>query len=369
MNKSERTRQRYRAKWKGQTTLAAFQFTREATVRTASPARSQTTDLDNIGAGSAFPEMPETEMLQVPSIEPLGQSPISCRTRRSSMLSSNSSVSYNSTSNPAEFEEESMDEEDEEEWEEELDAAIMGCGGEIRDWATLRHQIKEDLRKQQKSLPLSSVNQLLILSNFATLRLKGASCIGASMEIARQWHEGNGIWFARRVRALARHYQTFEQLPREKRGGGANAQSFLHNETVQARCRTWLLNKPTGSITPRALQHGLESTIFPELGIVPKQPISERTARRWLIKLGWRRTVIRKGVYMDGHEREDVIKYREEVYLPAMLKFEERMVHFEGPELTRVEPTLQPGERRIKPYYHDECCFHANDNVKTAWCV
>jgi hypothetical protein len=45
------------------------------------------------------------------------------------------------------------------------------------------------------------------------------------------------------------------------------------------------------------------------------------------------------------------------------------MVHFEGPELTRVEPILNAGERRIKAYYHDESCFHANDNVTSAWYV
>jgi hypothetical protein len=37
---------------------------------------------------------------------------------------------------------------------------------------------------------------------------------------------------------------------------------------------------------------------------------------------------------MDGHEREDVVKYWNEIYLLAMLKFERRMVQFEGPELT-----------------------------------
>jgi len=37
---------------------------------------------------------------------------------------------------------------------------------------------------------------------------------------------------------------------------------------------------------------------------------------------------------MDGHERADVIEYRRNVFLPEMAKFEARMVHFEGPELT-----------------------------------
>jgi hypothetical protein len=36
---------------------------------------------------------------------------------------------------------------------------------------------------------------------------------------------------------------------------------------------------------------------------------------------------------MDGHEHEDVVKYRQEIFLPAMREFEARMAKFEGPEL------------------------------------
>jgi hypothetical protein len=143
------------------------------------------------------------------------------------------------------------------------------------------------LKKNHKSLPLSAINQLMILSNFATLRLKGALQISASVEIAWQWHEGNGIWFSCHVHALARHYQTFEQLPREKCGRITNAQSFLHDESMQTRCHTWLSNVPTGKVTPHGLQDALQTIIFPELGIVPKKPICKRPAHRWLIKLGW----------------------------------------------------------------------------------
>jgi hypothetical protein len=76
---------------------------------------------------------------------------------------------------------------------------------------------------------------------------------------------------------------------------------------------------------------------------------------------------MRKGVYMDGHEREDVKKYRQEVFLPAMERYEARMVHFEGPELRRVEPTLAAGEKRVIANFHDECCFHVNDHKARAW--
>jgi hypothetical protein len=40
--------------------------------------------------------------------------------------------------------------------------------------------------------------------------------MAASEEIAWQFHEGVGSYFARQIRVLARHYQLFEQLPEER---------------------------------------------------------------------------------------------------------------------------------------------------------
>jgi len=55
-----------------------------------------------------------------------------------------------------------------EDYEDELVENVWGTA-EIHDWATLRIQIKAELKKNSKTLPLSRINQLLILSNFATL--------------------------------------------------------------------------------------------------------------------------------------------------------------------------------------------------------
>jgi hypothetical protein len=35
----------------------------------------------------------------------------------------------------------------------------------------------------------------------------------------------------------------------------------------------------------------------------------------------------------EGHEREDVVVYRKEHFLPQMLKYERQMTQFDGPEL------------------------------------
>ena len=43
-----------------------------------------------------------------------------------------------------------------------------------------------------------------------------------------------------------------------------------------------------------------------------KSNISLRTAQQWLKKLGWRYGRKRNGMYLDGHEWEDVVNYRKD---------------------------------------------------------
>jgi len=103
-----------------------------------------------------------------------------------------------------------------EEWEAELDESFAPGTSEIWDWLTLHAQIKADLKKA-KSLPLSQINQLMIVQNFATLCLKGLGKIVTSKEIARQWHDkldGSSDHFSHHIRVLTWHYQSFEQLLR-----------------------------------------------------------------------------------------------------------------------------------------------------------
>ena len=77
--------------------------------------------------------------------------------------------------------------------------------------------------------------------------------------------------------------------------------------------------------------------------------------------------MVRKGVYMDGHERDDVVDYRNNSFLPALKEFEKRMSKFEGPEMKRIDPELEEDQRRIIALYHDKCCFHANDDARSLW--
>jgi hypothetical protein len=371
MSKSERTQRRHAKAFRGQGKLTGFGFKAPA---------YPTKILGPMNPPALVRDI-ELELNPPPAQPPSAQTGPS-RARSASVLSDPSDGEVAEASGLADVDEidaenlndvESVSPEDDvndeelEDWEIELEESVQGPTSHVRDWSDLRKDIKDHLKKNSSTLPLSQINQLLIISNFATLRIKGVSRTQASFEIARQWHEGQGNWFARRVRALARHYQIFEALPIEKRGGARKSKSWLYDEQVKTRTRDWLTSQKTGDVTPRRLRHAVNEIILPELNMNLSKGISERTARRWLIKFGWRRTVVRKGVYMDGHERIDVVEYRNNIFLPAIAQFETLMAKHEGPELKKIMPEIGEGQRRIIIQYHDECCFHANDEARSLW--
>jgi hypothetical protein len=100
--------------------------------------------------------------------------------------------------------------------------------------------------------------------------------------------------------------------------------------------------------------------------------IRTRTARRWLNRLGFSWKDIRKGVFFDGHEREDVVEYRK-VFLDTIHSMLPYMVEFDK------DGTIQPKEypsdccvggssrRPIIFITHDESVFSANDGRHQAW--
>ena len=260
--------------------------------------------------------------------------------------------------------------------EEEVIATVLHVSGadpglkvDVRTWKDLREQLKDDITHAYKQhARLTILNQLLLLRNFATLRMKGSGITVASQEIARQWHDGEGTYFARQIRILARHYQMHEQLP-ARNWGGCRGYSIFNDERLQSAALDWLSKLPTGEVSPKRFCEALTKEILPSLGI-GKDALSEWTARRWLVKLGWRRTRLKKGVYMDGHERDDVVKYRNEKFLPLMAEYERQMVRWaenEDGTFERVEPELQPGEKRIIALFQDESSFHAGEYKSNVW--
>ena len=59
---------------------------------------------------------------------------------------------------------------------------------------------------------------------------------------------------------------------------------------------------------PNKLCRYVNQFLFPSLDI--ESEIGEITTVRWLKKLGFKLRKVSKGIYVDGHEREDVVQAR-----------------------------------------------------------
>jgi hypothetical protein len=59
-------------------------------------------------------------------------------------------------------------------------------------------------------------------------------------------------------------------------------------------------------IKPVKLRRYVNEFLLPSLDI--EATISESTAMRWMKKMGFSLSRVRKGIYIDSHEREDVVE-------------------------------------------------------------
>jgi hypothetical protein len=73
-------------------------------------------------------------------------------------------------------------------------------------------------------------------------------------------------------------------------------------------------------------------------------------------------------LYFDGHERPDVVHYRQNVFLPAMEKYRLRLVEYDIEKVSEeILKPLPPGIRKLVLCAHDESTMQANDGMKAGW--
>lgn len=98
------------------------------------------------------------------------------------------------------------------------------------------------------------------------------------------------------------------------------------------------------------------------------QHISQRTANTWLHDLDYKFGIrCKHQKYIDGHERSDVVAYRDE-FLKSVERFMKRKTTFEGEERNiEALPTLETGTRPLDFSFHDETCCKTKGMKSTTW--
>ncbi|KAH9912604.1 uncharacterized protein B0H18DRAFT_889682, partial [Fomitopsis serialis] len=184
--------------------------------------------------------------------------------------------------------------------------------------------------------------------------------ISASLQVAKG--EGLGPWHARCVRRRAQAYvRDRNSLPHNLYGTWARCQ--LDDEDF--RQELFLHLQGIGEyVKAEDLVHYLDRPDVKERWNT-KKTISLATAQRWMKRLGYRWKVTPKGQYSDGHERDDVVAYRQGTFLPRWKAMEPQMRDWR-PDGEEDRGPL-PQNRRTVVWFHDESTFYAHDRRKKRW--
>lgn len=102
------------------------------------------------------------------------------------------------------------------------------------------------------------------------------------------------------------------------------------------------------------------------------QDIGLETGRTWLHELGFEVQDKKKGVYIDGHERDDVIEHRKKFLCQLvaggfLVKEDAPTDEAKSAFPSDISsPLPQSKEKRIF-IFHDECTYNANDDEMLQW--
>jgi len=187
--------------------------------------------------------------------------------------------------------------------------------------------------------------------------------------------QGKGTSYARKIRTWIHTYLDNRSLPKDNYG--TTNTSLLADEDFAQSIQLYLLERSKGGyLTARDVVDFVATAEMQERikslrGEGTTTTISLRTANRWLNVLNWRYGKKKRGMYIDGHERDDVVEYRRAFIKRWKEEYEPRMVVYgdDGKILKTPKgfPVPQGVRFRLILITHDESTFYENDRRKTLW--
>ncbi|THU93162.1 hypothetical protein K435DRAFT_598479, partial [Dendrothele bispora CBS 962.96] len=176
---------------------------------------------------------------------------------------------------------------------------------------------------------------------------------------------GKGPWMSKMLRVWVMDFVESEKNLPTAKYGKSNA-SMLEDEDLAQELHLHL--QGIGKYV--ASRHVVQFVNSPEVRarLRLKKGITDCTARRWMNRMRFRWKKEPKGMYSDGHEREDVVDYRQNIFLPQWEKLARHTRHYnkEGKEERDVF-IVGPDGKATVIWRHDESTFYANDRRNLRW--
>ena len=140
-------------------------------------------------------------------------------------------------------------------------------------------------------------------------------------------------------------------------------------EEITASLLAQAVTEYIGSESVRAQVEGQLESISDHEDSTPasgRRGIKPEAARRWLKSMGYSWRTARKNVYVDGHEREDVVRDRQS-FLAKFKDLEPRLADWDENGELIGGPSPPGGGRWVVIITHDESTFQVNDGRRQMW--
>lgn len=205
-----------------------------------------------------------------------------------------------------------------------------------------KRKMKDDLEKllcmlKSKRCPVVGQDKERheMVRDFMRMKLKNWDLSRKEVSHVVALGRGKSGFVERSLLQWVRSWQQSGVIEKGRKGRHSKVVSWLDDEKVAMRVREWIRMKGE-EVTSQTLaaafadvlkeveeEEEVENLIVEtfeevqreememrEKSVTTQVSIQARTAREWLNRLGYRWKNVSKGVYIDGHERQDVVEYR-----------------------------------------------------------
>jgi hypothetical protein len=233
---------------------------------------------------------------------------------------------------------------------------------------------KEGKQRDHDVIVRTRIAEMIGLLNLYTDKKMKYTWKSASEVVAKM--QGRGTNHARRIREWTVGFLKEGDLPLHQLNW--TRPTLLDDEDIAEEIKSRMAEKVgSGFIKAEDVVEIVASpkmqAIFAQKGI-SKASISVKTAHRWLGKLGWTYGKLKNGMYLDGHERSDVVEYRQHFVerWTGIMGYDQRFHRrdHDGTELPRPNGFPVPGaigRFRLILVTHDESTFFQNDERNLGW--
>jgi hypothetical protein len=172
------------------------------------------------------------------------------------------------------------------------------------------------LHKKNLMSKFDTIRHLCVLRFLQKTQEDPRSRMSSSKQIAESIFgpEKGTDYKARCIRIWSEEFVKTLTLAPYKQGKHQKSESLIDDPDIRGALISILRSKRAELIEARSFSRWIKEELHlnESLGLLQQIVVSESTARRWLHILGFRLTERKNGVYIDGHEREDVVAYRKE---------------------------------------------------------